>query len=397
MNLPFSKNIIRWILISAAFILVALILWNTNTFFKNFKQEERTKMEILAAAYKNASGISNLNADFSLEEKIILSNNNIPMIYTTEDNVIKRWANLDVEDKTTSYNDLPDKDRMYLANQLAEMRKENNQLTVTYESLEGPVTDFIYYRNSDLLYKLRYYPLALLFILCLFTIVIYLVFRSTKVAEQNKLWAGMAKETAHQIGTPLSSLLGWVEILRMDNTDENTVMEIEKDIERLNTIANRFSKIGSIPKLTRHNIVLETKKSFDYYSSRSSKLIDYHFDTDEDEKIYAMINQQLFSWVIENLVKNAIDAMEGKGTLRIKVFSKDGKFVQVQVTDTGKGIPKNLYRKIFEPGFTTKRRGWGLGLSLTKRIMEDYHDGKILVEKSEIGVGTTMSVLLKEL
>ena len=397
MNLPFSKNIIRWILILAAFLLVALILWNTNTFFKNFKQEERNKMEILAAAYKNASGISNLDADFSLENKIIQSNKNIPMIFTTENGVIKGWANLGIEDKTTSYDNLPDKDRMYLSNQLTEMRKESNQLAVTYESLKGPTTDYIYYRNSNLLYKLRYYPLALLFILCLFAIVIYLVFRSTKVAEQNKLWAGMAKETAHQIGTPLSSLLGWVEILRMDNTDENTVMEIEKDIERLNTIANRFSKIGSIPKLTRHNIVLETKKSFDYYSSRSSKLIDYHFDTDEDEKIYAMINQQLFSWVIENLVKNAIDAMEGKGTLRIKVFSKDGKFVQVQVTDTGKGIPKNLYRKIFEPGFTTKRRGWGLGLSLTKRIMEDYHDGKILVEKSEIGVGTTMSVLLKEL
>ncbi|RPD96016.1 sensor histidine kinase [Aureibaculum marinum] len=397
MNLPFSKNIIRWILISAAFLLVALILWNTNTFFKNFKQEERTKMEILASAYKNASGISNLDADFSLENKIIQSNSNIPMIYTTENNVIKGWANLDVEDTHTSYNDLPDKDRMYLSNQLAEMQKENNQLAVTYESLKGPVTDYIYYRNSDLLYKLRYYPLALLLILFLFGVVIYLVFKSTKVAEQNKLWAGMAKETAHQIGTPLSSLLGWVEILRMDNTDENTVMEIEKDIERLNTIANRFSKIGSVPKLTRHNIVLETKKSFDYYSSRSSKLIDYHFDTNEDEKIYAMINQQLFSWVIENLVKNAIDAMEGKGTLRIKVFSKDGKYVQVQVTDTGKGIPKNQYRKVFEPGFTTKRRGWGLGLSLTKRIMEDYHDGKIIVEKSEVGVGTTMSVLLKEL
>ncbi|MDY7396396.1 HAMP domain-containing sensor histidine kinase [Aureibaculum sp. 2210JD6-5] len=399
MNLPFNKNIIRWILITAAFLLVALILWNTNTFFKNFKQEERTKMEILATALKNMNSLDldDLDADISLEDQIIKSNKNIPMIFTTEDNVIKGWANLDVEDKNTQYNDLPDKDRMYLANQLAEMRKENNQLIVPRVSKDGPTTDYIYYRNSDLLYKLRYYPLALLLILCLFAIVIYLVFKSTKVAEQNKLWAGMAKETAHQIGTPLSSLLGWVEILRMDNTDENTVMEIEKDIERLNTIANRFSKIGSVPKLTRHNIVLETKKSFDYYSSRSSKLIDYHFDTDEDEKIYAMINQQLFSWVIENLVKNAIDAMEGKGTLRIKVFSKDGKFVQVQVTDTGKGIPKNLYRKIFEPGYTTKRRGWGLGLSLTKRIMEDYHDGKILVEKSEIGVGTTMSVLLKEL
>jgi len=396
MNLPLNKNILRWILITAAFLLVALILWNTNTFFKNFKQEERFKMEVLAVALKNMSS-TDLDADITLEGKIIASNQNIPMIITNEDDLIKGWFNLEVESNELNYNKLSDRDRMYLTNQLTDMKQDNSPLTVTREGKSGTTTDFIYYSNSNLLNKLKYYPLALLFILFLFGIVIYLVFKSNKVAEQNKLWAGMAKETAHQIGTPLSSLLGWVEILRMDNTDENTVVEIEKDIERLNTIANRFSKIGSIPKLTRHDIVLETKKSFDYYASRSSKLIDYHFDTDENEKIYAMINPQLFTWVIENLVKNAIDAMEGKGTLRIKVQSKDSKFMQLLVSDTGKGISKSIYKKIFEPGYTTKRRGWGLGLSLTKRIIEDYHDGKIQVEKSEIGVGTTMSVLLREL
>ncbi|HBS12379.1 MAG TPA: two-component sensor histidine kinase [Flavobacteriaceae bacterium] len=353
-------------------------------------------MEVLAEALKNMSS-TDLDADINLETKIISSNNNIPMIITEKDGQIKSWFNLDVEEGVLSYKKLSDKDRMYLTNKLADMKQGNEPLAINREAKKGPTTDYIYYTNSNLLNKLKYYPLALLSILFLFGIVIYLVFKSNKIAEQNKLWAGMAKETAHQIGTPLSSLLGWVEILRMDNTDENTVLEIEKDIQRLNTIANRFSKIGSIPKLTRHNIVLETKKSFDYYASRSSKLIDYHFDTDEDAKIYAMINQQLFTWVIENLVKNAIDAMEGKGTLRIKVQSKDSKFVQVLVTDTGKGIPKSSYKKIFEPGYTTKRRGWGLGLSLTKRIIEDYHKGKIQVQKSEANVGTTMSVLLKEL
>jgi signal transduction histidine kinase len=396
MILPLNKNILRWIIVIAAFLLVALILWNTNTFFKNFKQEERIKMEVLAEALKNMSS-TDLDADINLETKIISSNNNIPMIITEKDGQIKSWFNLDVEEGVLSYKKLSDKDRMYLTNKLADMKQGNEPLAINREAKKGPTTDYIYYTNSNLLNKLKYYPLALLSILFLFGIVIYLVFKSNKIAEQNKLWAGMAKETAHQIGTPLSSLLGWVEILRMDNTDENTVLEIEKDIQRLNTIANRFSKIGSIPKLTRHNIVLETKKSFDYYASRSSKLIDYHFDTDEDAKIYAMINQQLFTWVIENLVKNAIDAMEGKGTLRIKVQSKDSKFVQVLVTDTGKGIPKSSYKKIFEPGYTTKRRGWGLGLSLTKRIIEDYHKGKIQVQKSEANVGTTMSVLLKEL
>jgi len=396
MILPLNKSALRWIIVIAAFLLVALILWNTNTFFKSFKQEERIKMEVLAEALKNMNS-PDLDADINLETKIISSNNNIPMIITLEDGLIKAWFNLDVEEGVHSYNDLSAKDRMYLSTQLAEMKKDNEPLAINREAKKGPTTDYIYYTNSNLLNKLKYYPLALLLILCLFGIVIYLVFKSNKVAEQNKLWAGMAKETAHQIGTPLSSLLGWVEILRMDNTDETTVLEIEKDIERLNTIANRFSKIGSVPKLTRHNIVLETKKSFDYYASRSSKLIDYHFDTDENDKIYAMINQQLFTWVIENLVKNAIDAMEGKGTLRIKVQSKGVKFVQIQVKDTGKGIPKSSYKKIFEPGYTTKRRGWGLGLSLTKRIIEDYHKGKIQVEKSELGVGTTMSVILKEL
>jgi C4-dicarboxylate-specific signal transduction histidine kinase len=396
MNLPLNKNALHWILITAAFLLVALILWNTNIFFQKFKKGERQKMEVLAAAYKNMSS-ADLDVDIQLEDKIIQSNKNIPMIVTNEEDKITRWLNLAFDRGDLSYEVLPHQERMYLTKQLAKMKSENKPLIVSYEKGGTTVKESIYYRDSDILNKLQYYPIALLLILLLFGTIIYLVFKSNKIADQNKLWAGMAKETAHQIGTPLSSLLGWVEILRLDKTDEKTVAEIEKDIERLNTIADRFSKIGSVPKLTRHNIVIETKKSFDYYASRASKLIDFHFDTDEDTNVYAMINQQLYSWVIENLVKNAIDAMDGKGTIRIKVQSKEGKYVQVLVSDTGKGISKNLYKKIFEPGYTTKRRGWGLGLSLTKRIVEDYHNGKIYVEKSDNGSGTTMSVLLNEM
>lgn len=392
MNLPINKNALRWILVTAAFLLVALILWNTNIFFQKFKQEERLKMEVLAAAYKNVS-VPNLDVEIDLELKIIESNKNIPIILTDKDGKIKRWANLAFERGLFTYEELPTKERMYLDRQLKIMISENKPLIIPYDEK----TDYIYYRDSDLLNKLQYYPIALLFILILFGAIIYLVFKSNKIAEQNKLWAGMAKETAHQIGTPLSSLLGWVEILRMDKTDENTVVEIEKDIERLNTIADRFSKIGSVPKLSRHDVVAETKKAYDYYASRSSKLVEFSFDTADDLKIFAMINTQLFSWVIENLVKNAIDAMDGKGSLRIRVQNKDNKYAQILVIDSGKGIPKSLYKKIFEPGYTTKRRGWGLGLSLTRRIIEDYHDGKVQVEKSESGVGTTMSVLLKEL
>jgi len=394
MNLPLNKNALRWILIIAAFLLVALILWNTNTFFQKFKQEERVKMEVIATALENMNN-PDLDVNITLEGKIIASNKNIPMILTNKDGKIVGWNNLDLETES-SFDDLPTKERMYLMNQLGIMKGENEPLLIR-EYNSDKIYQRIHYRDSDILNKLQYYPIALLLILFLFGTIIYLVFKSNKVAEQNKLWAGMAKETAHQIGTPLSSLLGWVEILRMDNASESTVVEIEKDIDRLNTIADRFSKIGSIPKLTRHNIVAETKKSYDYFASRASKLVDFHFETDEDLKIYAMINPQLFSWVIENLVKNAIDAMDGKGTLRVKVQPKNGKYVQVLITDSGKGIPKSMYTKIFDPGYTTKRRGWGLGLSLTKRIIEDYHSGRVQVEKSEIDKGTTMSILLKEI
>ena len=205
----------------------------------------------------------------------------------------------------------------------------------------------------------------------------------------------MAKETAHQIGTPLSSLVGWAEILKSENVNPDHIVEIEKDIDRLQTITDRFSKIGSIPELRRTDIVQATQESYDYLKSRSSKLIAFEFVA-PDEAIDVNLNTQLYSWTIENLVKNAIDAMKGKGELKIEVLPH-GKYVDVTVMDSGKGIPKQFYKKIFEPGFTSKKRGWGLGLSLAKRIVEDYHKGKIKVVSSEIGKGTTMRLSLQRL
>ena len=396
MNLPQNKTLLRWILIITAFLVVTLILWNTNVFFQKFKLEERSKMQVLATALENMNK-ADLDVEINLELKIIESNKNIPIIVTDESGKITKWANLDFERGNGNFDNLPTKDRMYLTKQFSIMKGENKPLFISRVTEKGTTTDSVYYRDSDLLKRLQYYPLALVLILFLFGTVIYLVFKSNKVAEQNKLWAGMAKETAHQIGTPLSSLLGWVEILRMENADENTVVEIEKDVERLNTIADRFSKIGSIPKLTRHDVVLETQKAFDYYESRSSKLVDFKLEIYNKKQIYAMINTQLFSWVIENLIKNAIDAMQGKGSIVIQIGSKDDKYIVINVSDTGKGIAKNLFKKIFDPGFTTKRRGWGLGLSLTQRIVQDYHNGRIFVKKSEIGKGTTFTVMLNEL
>ena len=282
----------------------------------------------------------------------------------------------------------------YLRSQLAVMKNQNKPIIVSYKDNEAIINLYIYYRDSDLLTKLKYYPVALILILILFASVIYLFFKSNKVAEQNKLWTGMAKETAHQIGTPLSSLLGWIEILRLDNTDENTVVEIEKDVHRLNTIAERFSKIGSIPELKNQNIVEATNNAFNYLKSRSSKQVEFKFQTVNNE-IFIDLNLQLYSWVIENLVKNAIDAMKGKGQISLAI-NEDEKNVSITIKDSGKGISKNLQQKIFSPGYTTKKRGWGLGLSLAKRIIQDYHNGKLSVLKSELKKGTTFLITLKK-
>ncbi len=378
-------QIIRWSVIILSLVIVALILWNTYAFFQNFKTEERQKMEVIASAQKEIANNTNINAGINFPLQIIENNKSIPMIWVSDTDKILGAHNLD-SIKSLNSN--------YLKKQLAIMKSQNEPIELNIKTKNGTLRQYIYYRNSDLLMRLKYYPLALLLILVLFVAVIYLFFKSNKVAEQNKLWTGMAKETAHQIGTPLSSLLGWIEILRLENTDKNTVLEIEKDVERLNTIAERFSKIGSIPELKEENLVEITKNSFNYLKARSSKQVTFNFESSKTN-ILTKLNPQLFSWVIENLVKNAIDAMEGKGIISLKI-SESINNVSVTISDTGKGIPKNLQQKIFSPGYTTKNRGWGLGLSLAKRIVEDYHNGKIGVLQSEIEKGTTFKITLKK-
>ena len=384
----------RWIAIFASFIIVTLILWNTYTFFQKFKAEERLKMEILGKAYERLA-TADLETDIELERFIISEgNSSIPMIITDKEENITVWNNIAVDSTINLYKSLSLEDRQFLTNQLKIMKSQNSPIDVSY-SIEGVnIEQFINYRDSDLLTKLKYYPISFLLILLLFSSVIYLFFKSNKIAEQNRLWTGMAKETAHQIGTPLSSLLGWIELLRTEDIDKSIVPEIEKDVSRLNVIAERFSKIGSIPELKKHNIVKETKDAFQYLESRSSKQVIFNFESQETA-LYSQINLQLFGWVIENLVKNAIDAMKGKGEIKIRI-NETMKTIDILISDTGKGIPKNLRQQIFSPGFTTKQRGWGLGLSLSKRIIEDYHKGKIFVQKSEIDKGTTFCVSLKK-
>ena len=380
----FSNTLLfKRITILVSFTIVSLILWNTYTFFQKFKHEERIKMEILATAQKEIASDTNLDANVDLPLKIIENNSNIPMILVNDKGEIEYFQNLDSVKASKP---------AYLEKQLIEMKAENEPIEVSYK---GKNKQFIYYRNSDLLNRLTYYPIALILILFLFLSVIYMFYNSNKAAETNKLWTGMAKETAHQIGTPLSSLLGWIAILKMEKIDDKYVEEIEKDVNRLNTIANRFSKIGSTPELEKENIVAITKQAFDYLESRSSKQISFSFFT-SDTNIYTNLNTELFGWVIENLIKNAIDAMLGKGKLSLNIENTPKK-VKITISDTGKGMPKKLFKQIFKPGFTTKKRGWGLGLSLSKRIVSDYHKGKIFVQKSEIDKGTTFEILLDKI
>ncbi|WP_430399977.1 sensor histidine kinase [Flavobacterium sp.] len=375
-----KRNISRWFIILASFLIVVLILWNTYNFFQIFKIEERAKMELWATAQKTLVN-ANENTEVELPLQIISANSSSPMILTNSENKIINSNNIDEEVQA---------DSLALLSLLKVLKTENEPIKM---ELSENNYQLLYYGNSSLLNKLKYYPIALLLIIILFGAVVYNFYRATKMATQNKLWAGMAKETAHQIGTPLSSLIGWLELLKMENVEESTLSEIGKDIDRLQTITERFSKIGSEPILEKKDFVEETLNSIEYLKSRTSKQVIFTINVPK-ETIYIDLNPALHSWTIENLVKNAIDAMKGKGKLDITI-EQQAQIVKLKIKDSGKGIPKNQFKKVFEPGFTTKKRGWGLGLSLTKRIVHEYHKGRIKVAQSEIGKGTTMQLTFK--
>ncbi|WP_310555328.1 HAMP domain-containing sensor histidine kinase [Flavobacterium sp.] len=370
----------RWVLIVISFLITLLILWNTFTFLQIYKNEERMKMELFAQAQKSINN-AKADTDVDLPFQIITNNTSIPLILTDEKDVVLSFANIDEEIM---------QDTIQAKSLLKKFRNQN--IPVKMELTRGQF-QFVNYADSPLIGKLKYYPIALLLIIFLFGALVYNFYKTSKIAGQNKLWAGMAKETAHQIGTPLSSLIGWVEIMKADNVDPTTVEEIEKDIYRLQNITDRFSKIGSEPSLELKDLVEETKNAYEYLQSRFSKNVIFAFKATENE-IPIMINPTLHSWCIENLIKNAIDAMKGRGSVSV-IIEDDGAVTKIKVTDSGKGIPKNQFKTIFEPGFTTKKRGWGLGLSLTKRIVEEYHKGRIKVLHSEVDKGTTIQISYK--
>ena len=375
------KRIIKHVLLLVAVIISITVLWVTNSLVEDLRREERSKVKIWAAATEQTTDIENLDQDISFVFEVINLNKTIPLILTDADGNIlfhKNFPMKKVENKD------------YLENQLRLMK--DNYDPIVFEYTDGK-SNKIYYKDSVLLTRLKYFPYLILLTVGLFIIIGYLAFSATRKSEQNKVWAGMARETAHQIGTPLSSLMGWIALMQEKDANKDIVSEMNKDIYRLQTITERFSKIGSQPELDFQDVVKVVEQSFYYMKDRSSEKIDFQFDVTGKEN-YSFINNQLFGWVIENIIRNAIDSIQSKGWIKVSVKEID-KRILVDVSDNGKGIKASKLKNVFEPGYTTKIRGWGLGLSLVRRIIEDYHNGQVFVLHSELNKGTTFRIILK--
>ena len=319
----------------------------------------------------------------SFISEIVINSASVPVIYTdsTQQNILE-YGNLNKNETST---------KVYLLETIEEMRKQNEPIAIR---IDDDTTKYIFYKDSDLLQQLKFYPYFQFFIIGLFLIISYYLFSTSRKVEQNQVWVGMAKETAHQLGTPLSSLIAWVEYLKLKDVDENTLNELAKDINRLEMITERFSKIGSVPKLEDEDIKAVINDSLDYLKVRISKKVKMTLNSSTNETILVKVNPSLFSWVLENVIKNAVDAMKGDGKIDIHIIDQT-QFIYIDISDTGTGIPKGNQKTIFEPGFTSKKRGWGLGLSLVKRIIENYHSGKIFVKQSDEN-GTTFRIVLNK-
>ena len=370
-----------------AIIAIAIIsgtVFYSNYLAKKIATEERQKIEQWVEAVKD---ISNSNAlPTNLSSKILVENNkDIPMIAVNEKDSIFESNNLD------SFS--VQNDAGYLREKLNEFKELHAPISWV-NPLDSLQKNRLYYGESSLLKEVKYYPLIQLCIVALFIIITLIAITTKHTSTQNQVWAGMAKETAHQLGTPLSSLQGWIELLRENTESEKIVNEMSKDVDRLKLVSDRFGKIGSIPQLEEINVIEQVESMVSYIKRRSPDRIFFIINTFNETKIMAMINAPLFDWVIENLLKNALDAMDGKGRINITIKNETTQVI-IDVADTGKGISKQNTKKVFLPGFTTKKRGWGLGLSLSKRIIEQYHKGELFVKQSDAGKGTTFRIVLK--
>ena len=365
----------------AAILIGVGSLWYTNRLVNQIQITERQKMELWAEAVR-IMNLADFDTDLAFPFSVIESNTHIPVILTDSNGLILNHKNLD---------SMKVEDQSYLDRQLDHARLENDSLVI---NLGPDEKQYLHYRDSILLRKLIFFPYVQLGVIILFILVSYIAFSISRKAEQNEVWTGMSKETAHQLGTPISSLMGWMEILKQSELDEDTVNEMQKDASRLEKITDRFSKIGSKPTLKKSDLSEILTGSLDYIKTRGPKNIEYLLDIPETP-IKATLNNTLFEWVIENLLKNATDAIQKGGRVILHAVEADNNVI-IDVEDSGKGIAKSKFKTIFKPGYTTKRRGWGLGLSLSKRIIESYHDGKIFVLSSDPGDSTIIRITLKK-
>jgi len=346
------------------------------------KDEEREKVELWAEATRLIS-LADTSQNIELFQTIIENNNPIPVILTDEADDYISSGNFD---------EIKMNDPVYFRKQLEKIKRKNDPIVIDIG--EG-YKNLIYYKDSIILSQLTYYPYVQLGIILLFILVAFLAFNSSRRAEENQVWVSMSKETAHQLGTPTSSLAGWIEILQDRYPDVSVTREIARDVERLEKITERFSRIGSKTVLNRENIVAIISGTIDYLRSRTSSKIRFIKDFNPVSTLYVPVNATLLEWVIENLSKNAIDAMEGNGEIRFSIMSTE-KNVMIDISDTGKGIPRKAFKKIFMPGYSTKQRGWGMGLSLAKRIIEEFHTGRIYVRHSEVGKGSCIRIVMNK-
>jgi nitrogen-specific signal transduction histidine kinase len=352
----------------------------TESLVSKLKVEERRNVQLWAEATRLIS-LPDTSQNVEFLSTIIENNNTVPVILTDESDSIISVRNFDAH-KTGDYR--------YIKEQLEKIKERNKPIV---NNLEKGHYNLIYYKDSIILTMLIYYPYIQLGIIIFFILVSYLAFRSSRKAEQNQVWVGMSKETAHQLGTPTSSLAGWIEILEQKHPGISITKELALDVQRLEKITERFSRIGSKPVIKSDNIIGIISRTVDYLKLRTSSKVKIITDYNPDEKVVVPVNAALFEWVIENVFKNAVDSMEGSGEITVRITETE-RHALIDISDTGKGIPKSAFKKIFNPGFTTKQRGWGLGLSLAKRIIEEYHNGKIFVRHSEVGKGSCIRIVM---
>jgi signal transduction histidine kinase len=375
----------RNLLALLAILIVTGTVFYSRYLAKKIAAEERLKVQQWVAASKSI--IENPANDITLANLIRNEQTSVPIIETNEQDSIISYINLDTAKATTNSN--------YLLQKLKEFKRNNEPLLLVLSDTPF-IANKYYYGNTPLLAQVQYYPLIQLLIVALFIIVTIIAITTQNKSTQNQLWAGMAKETAHQLGTPLSSLQGWVEMLKENKNNDAITYELEKDVERLKLVSDRFSKIGSTPKLEEHNIITQVNDMVNYMRKRAAGKVQFTINLHGMQSLAANISAPLFDWVIENLLKNALDAMDGKGNINIEIKQQEHDII-IDIKDSGKGITTANIAKVFKPGFTTKKRGWGLGLTLSKRIIEQYHNGKIFVKESSPANGTTFRIILPAL